>query len=339
MSEATPVIDGGPDVHSTTGELGADALYEKCMMLARNVWWSWHYEVINLFRDLDPDSLEAVGPQSDCVAARVHAGTVGVPGGGDGALQPDQLCREAAEGVHHHATAVGSDACQRAGGQARRLLFRRVWFARVVADLLGRPGGLVRRPHQERQRARRPSCGCRVVLQPGVFSSASGPATAGRRKTTRTRGSKTRRWNPARTRDGKPITVRIDTRDGKLFAKVWLVNVGRVPLYLLDSNVEGNKPEDRELTNRLYGGNERTRVRQELLLGVGGVRALRALSIHPGVYHLNEGHSALRRWRWCASGCRMTVCRSMTPCATSPTTRCLPRTHRYPRDTTDSMAV
>ncbi len=69
------------------------------------------------------------------------------------------------------------------------------------------------------------------------------------------------------------------------------MQVGRVPLYLLDCDVEGNSPEDRELTSRLYGGDHRTRIRQELVLGVGGVKALAALGIVPGVYHLNEGHS------------------------------------------------
>ena len=92
--------------------------------------------------------------------------------------------------------------------------------------------------------------------------------------------------------DGKPITVRIDTRTGKLLAKVWLMRVGRVNLYLLDCDVPSNSPEDRELTARLYGGDNRTRVRQELVAGVGGVRALKAMGITPGVFHLNEGHSA-----------------------------------------------
>jgi starch phosphorylase len=84
---------------------------------------------------------------------------------------------------------------------------------------------------------------------------------------------------PAISPEGRPITIQIETRTGHLFAKVWRVRVGRVNLYLLDSNVDGNKPEDRELTNRLYGGDERTRIRQELMLGVGGVKALRALGI------------------------------------------------------------
>ena len=90
---------------------------------------------------------------------------------------------------------------------------------------------------------------------------------------------------------GEPVTVQIDTRTGSIRAKVWRIKVGRCDLLLLDSNVEGNAPEDRELTSRLYGGDARVRIRQELLLGLGGFRALKAMGVTPGVLHLNEGHS------------------------------------------------
>ena len=93
-------------------------------------------------------------------------------------------------------------------------------------------------------------------------------------------------------KDGAPVVVEIETRSGRIRAKVWRVKVGRRDLLLLDSDVEGNAPEDRELTSRLYGGDLRIRIRQEVLLGVGGLRALKALGISPGVLHLNEGHSA-----------------------------------------------
>ena len=92
--------------------------------------------------------------------------------------------------------------------------------------------------------------------------------------------------------NGEPIVVKIDTRGGSIRAKVWRVKVGRCDLLLLDSKVAGNAPEDLELTSRLYGGDGRTRIRQELLLGVGGFRALKAMGISPGVLHLNEGHSS-----------------------------------------------
>jgi len=94
------------------------------------------------------------------------------------------------------------------------------------------------------------------------------------------------------TTGGVPVRVSIETRTGSVSASVWKLSIGRCTLLLLDSNVEGNQPEDRELTSRLYGGDERVRIRQELLLGVGGVRALHAIGVSPGVVHLNEGHSA-----------------------------------------------
>jgi glycogen phosphorylase len=97
---------------------------------------------------------------------------------------------------------------------------------------------------------------------------------------------------PALDRDRNPVVVSVSTRTGKIFARVWLVNVGRVRLFLLDTNVPQNKDEDRHLTARLYGGDQRTRIRQEIILGIGGARALSALGIQPSVIHMNEGHSA-----------------------------------------------
>ena len=82
------------------------------------------------------------------------------------------------------------------------------------------------------------------------------------------------------------MVVEIQTRGGTICAKVWRVKVGRCDLLLLDSNVAGNAPEDRETTSRLYGGDARTRIRQELLLGVGGFRALKAMGITPGAISL-----------------------------------------------------
>src|SRR5437660_10187338 len=96
---------------------------------------------------------------------------------------------------------------------------------------------------------------------------------------------------PAIGTNGCPVIVKIYTRSGSISVRVWRLKVGRVDLLLLDSDVRGNAPEDRETASRLYGGDRRIRIRQELLLGVGGLRALKALGITPGVLHLNEGHS------------------------------------------------
>jgi len=96
------------------------------------------------------------------------------------------------------------------------------------------------------------------------------------------------------TRPGsdEPVIVEVDFPGRKVKARIWVVRVGRVALYLLDSNVAENSPEDRQITAQLYGGDQETRICQEILLGIGGVRALAALGIQPEVYHMNEGHSA-----------------------------------------------
>lgn len=91
---------------------------------------------------------------------------------------------------------------------------------------------------------------------------------------------------------GQPIVVEIQVRQRIVRAQIWRADVGRVSLYLLDTDRDDNDPIDRWLTGHLYGGNRETRIAQEIVLGIGGVRALAALEIEPSVYHLNEGHAA-----------------------------------------------
>jgi starch phosphorylase len=102
--------------------------------------------------------------------------------------------------------------------------------------------------------------------------------------------------------DGQPITIEVPIGEQNVTARIWRVDVGRVPLYLLDSDCPENAPLERWITARLYDADPETRLSQYILLGVGGVRALRALGIEPQVVHLNEGHAAMaplelaRRW-------------------------------------------
>jgi starch phosphorylase len=96
---------------------------------------------------------------------------------------------------------------------------------------------------------------------------------------------------PATTPDGKPCVTAVPLGDRTVLVAVWRVRAGRVTLYLLDTFLEENAPWDRELSARLYGGDRETRVQQEIILGIGGVRALKALGADPAVFHLNEGHA------------------------------------------------
>ncbi len=92
--------------------------------------------------------------------------------------------------------------------------------------------------------------------------------------------------------DGRPVTVHVNFKGQPVAVAVWQVQVGRVPLYLLDTDLGENSPEYRGTTAQLYGGDRETRIRQEIVLGIGGVRALRAMGLTPTVIHMNEGHSA-----------------------------------------------
>ncbi len=92
--------------------------------------------------------------------------------------------------------------------------------------------------------------------------------------------------------DGTPLFVSVPMPGRDVWMRIWRIQIGRVPLYLLDTNIAQNSPDDRQITARLYGGDHDMRIRQEMVLGIGGIRALRALGKKPTVCHMNEGHSA-----------------------------------------------
>jgi starch phosphorylase len=271
--------------------VGQQPVVEKLRELARNLWWTWQPNVINLFRELDP-ILWRVTDHNPIEFLKK--------------IPPEQLERRAAEMALHSRIDYA---------------FRRLneylknndsWGAVHASSLRSRPvayfsaefglheslpiysGGLGVLAGDHLKSASDlgiPLIGVGLLYDQGYF-----------RQTLDGSGWQQEQYlnaNPdllpiedARGPDGKPVVVTIDTNTGILRAKVWRVEVGRTRLFLLDSNVAENSDSDRALTARLYGGDARVRIRQELLLGVGGVRALHALDFHPSVLHLNEGHSA-----------------------------------------------
>ena len=276
----------------TWTEATPQALFDKCNSLARNLWWSWHPDVVSLFRDLDPVRWRQLDHNPVALLAEIT---------------PDQLAERASEMVLY----------TRINQAYRRLKdylsnTQTTWGARESGVLGSMPVAYFSAEFGIHESVPIYSGGL-GVLSGDHIKSASGlgvPLVAiglfydqgyfkqhldiegWQQEEYLDTKVENLAMEPARDPAGKPITISIDTLEGQLQARVWLMHVGRVPLYLLDCDVEGNRPEDRELTSRLYGGDVRTRIRQELVLGVGGVKALRALNITPGVYHLNEGHSA-----------------------------------------------
>ena len=97
---------------------------------------------------------------------------------------------------------------------------------------------------------------------------------------------------PVKTAENEDLIIPVEMPDTTLYLKVWQINVGRIKLYLLDSDIEQNSDDYRNTTLRLYGGDKEMRIRQEIVLGMGGVKLLKALGLNPTVYHMNEGHSS-----------------------------------------------
>jgi starch phosphorylase len=95
-----------------------------------------------------------------------------------------------------------------------------------------------------------------------------------------------------REKDGSPVVINVDFPGRKVYAQIWKAQVGRIPLYLLDTNIPMNSKQDEDITDALYHGDAELRMKQEMILGLGGMRALEALGIRPTICHMNEGHSA-----------------------------------------------
>jgi starch phosphorylase len=260
--------------------LTAETLYDKCTALARNLWWSWQPEVINLFRDLDPIRWRQLDHNPIALLSE---------------FTPERLEMRAAELVLY-------SRINQAYRRLKEYLARTPLWGKTNTGVLGsRPVAYFSLEFGVHESLPIYSGGL-GVLSGDHIKSASGlgvPLLAvglfydqGYFKQYLDTKVENLPMEPARGADGEPITVEMQTRTGKLSAKVWLMHVGRVNLYLLDCDMPSNRPEDRELTSRLYGGDSRIRIRQELVAGVGGMRALEALGVTPGVLHLNEGHSA-----------------------------------------------
>ena len=280
-----------PQTNLSPAVLAPQVLYDKCMALARNLWWSWQPDVSNLFRELDPIRWRQLDHNPIALLAE---------------FTPERLEMRASELVLY-------SRINHAHRRLREYVSQKnTWATNNVGMLGAHPVAYFSAEFGIHESLPIYSGGL-GVLSGDHIKSASGlgvPLVAIGlfydqgyfKQHLDENGMQQEEYldtkvenlpmEPALDSEGDPIIVKIETRSGDVRAKVWRLNVGRVKLYLMDCDVEGNQPEDRELTSRLYGGDQRVRIRQELVLGIGGARALRAMGITPGVYHLNEGHSA-----------------------------------------------
>jgi starch phosphorylase len=258
--------------------------------IAYNLRWAWDHDAIGLFRRLDPELWESTGHNPVLML-----GTI------------DQAQLEAAaadEGFRGHLERVSRDFAAYTASTT-------TWFRRVHGDepatlvayfsaefglteslsIFAGGLGLLSGDHlKSASDLGVPLVGVGLLYQQGYFRqqlSESGWQQEAREDNDFYNMPLHLERNP----EGAPLTVELAMPGRQVVAQVWRVRVGRVDLFLLDTNLAVNSPEDRRITQQLYGGDLDMRIRQEIVLGIGGYRALEALGVAPNVYHMNEGHS------------------------------------------------
>ncbi|HND89648.1 MAG TPA: alpha-glucan family phosphorylase, partial [Saprospiraceae bacterium] len=251
--------------------------------LAHNLWWSWHHEAIELFKSIDPQHFEALNYNpvalldelsmeraTELLAdaafmgkmKKLHAQFKQYTDRAPGKTGPQvaYFCME--YGLHQSMRLYSGGLGILAGDYLKEVSDRN--FNLIAVGLLYRYGYFQQgiSLHGEQIHNFEPAKFTQLPLQ------------------------------PVRDDKGEWIKVHVNLAGRTVWAKVWLLPVGRVHLYLLDTDIDDNNWDDRNISHKLYGGDSEHRLRQELMLGVGGLRALKAIGHKPDIFHLNEGHAA-----------------------------------------------
>ena len=264
-------------------------LYE----LAYNLWWSWHPEARALYRKLDPSLWEEVGHNPVRFLSEVQPRLM------------EQAANDAVYLEHYDDVLRDFDHYMHPG-------IEETWFSRTYPELTNQviayfsaefglhealpiySGGLgvLSGDHcKEASDLGLPFVGVGFLYPQGYFRQLVTREGVQEAYYDKLHFSEAPAL-PALGPDGNEVMIEVDLPGRRIHAKVWKLQVGRISLYLMDTDVPPNTPNDRELSARLYGGDREMRISQEIVLGIGGVRALRALGITPSAWHINEGHAA-----------------------------------------------
>ena len=273
-----------PNWKEVTVKSRVPAELEKLSELARNIWWAWNYEATELFRDLDPTLWKEAGQNPVLLLERMSYEKLE-------ALSKDKVILKRMNDVY----AKFRDYMDVTPDNKRPSV---AYFSmeyglnHVLKIYSGGLGVLAGDYLKEASDSNVDLCAVGFLYRYGYFTqtlSMDGQQIAnyeaqnfGQLPIDRVTDA-----------DGKPLVVDVPYMDYYVHANVWRVNVGRVSLYLLDTDNEMNSEFDRPITHQLYGGDWENRLKQEILLGIGGVLTLKALGIKKDIYHCNEGHAAL----------------------------------------------
>ena len=257
---------------------------EKLSEIARNIWWAWNFEATELFRDLDPELWKECGQNPVLLLERMSYEKLE-------ALTKDKVILRRMNEVY---TKFRDYMDVKPDSQRPSVAYFSMEYglSSVLKIYSGGLGVLAGDYLKEASDSNVDLCAVGFLYRYGYFTqtlSMDGQQIANYEAQNFGQLPIDRVLDA----DGKPLVVDVPYLDYYVHANVWRVNVGRISLYLLDTDNEMNSEFDRPITHQLYGGDWENRLKQEILLGIGGILTLKALGIKKDIYHCNEGHAAL----------------------------------------------
>jgi starch phosphorylase len=252
--------------------------------LAYNLLWSWNHGIRSIFRRLDPVLWRNSGHNPVLLLGRVPQATLD-----RAAADPRFLAAYRGACERYNAYLERSETVE---NQLIAYFSMEYGLVECMPIYSGGLGVLSGDHLKASSDAEIPLVGVGLLYQKGYLQQALNP-DGWQQERNPVNDFYTLPVRPVQNDQGQDLMVDIKLPTGKVLIKVWCMDVGRVKLYLLDTNIpENDQLEHREITDQLYGGDILTRIRQEIVLGIGGLRALHALNLKPTVWHMNEGHSA-----------------------------------------------
>lgn len=281
-TSATPTLHGFTAVAKLPEEIG------RLRELAYNLWWCWRSEAWELFAALDPSAWDACGHNPVHMIEKADNARL------------EELARDAMYLSRYRETMAAFDAYMAEQPQTSADIFPERPIAYFSTEyglneclpIYSGGLGVLSGDHlKSASDLNLPLVGVGLLYKNGYFRQQIDKD--GRQIALYPENDfSTLPLEQVKNKIGEPLEVELDLPGRHLYAWVWRVQVGRIPLYLLDTDTPKNTPEDRRITERLYVADRDYRIRQEILLGMGGVRLLELLNLQPSVYHMNEGHSA-----------------------------------------------
>jgi starch phosphorylase len=282
-----------PNVHAFHVVPALPESLDRLRALAHNLRWSWDHETVELFRRLDRDLWEASGHNPVRMLGTISQDRLRELAADDAFLADvDRIHYSLETYLRAGSTWYKRNHAAKLPPETSIAYFSMEFGLTECLPIYSGGLGVLAGDHlKSASDLGLPLVGVGLLYQQGYF-----------RQYLNTDGWQQERYpdndfynmpiQPERDERGEPIRIWVELPGRNVYAQVWRVQVGRIPLYLLDTNIDVNNEDDQNITDQLYGGNAEMRLKQEMVLGIGGMRALAALKIEPTLCHMNEGHSA-----------------------------------------------